>query len=454
MYHFSENKPQQETGLAGNQQLSVRYRKLTPGLSIVYSVLLLFIFFFFFSSCEEQSSSPEEDKQESLLQGFARENNTLRIIGNQNIQVIPGQVPFMSTQQDMLVPENLNIMIPGRATSDGMVHPGEMLVVLTLEGSGPFELASKVPATQWLRLTGQQFFPGDTWTPDNGEISFPGDAWLPDELSELDVLLYSGEHSLSDIFGEMDLSDYEVDLIGRDSIFIESDKEQVALVAPADELIHIDRELNTALHEVVYEQAGSFNIPTETGAHLNFKESSSQIMPASDQLKTGNNPFLVSTFSGEEFFPDDFFTPSTVSVFTAPLNEVFPTTKPSSYDSSYFNSETRMVVFGSDYFVDAPNDQFTVTEPGEELDVRNTQVFIANSVMDINPGFTILFSPVQTTIAGTGDQSYWPEAYYHPGDFQFPDGFFFPGSQWAFVRITGYYTSALQEMGEEIPLNP
>src|SRR6056297_885507 len=146
MHHFFENQPQLTLGLTGNHSLSVRYRRLTSGTPIVYSVLLLFIFFFSFSSCEEQSSSPEEDKQESLLQGFARENNTLRIIGNQNIQVIPGKVPFMSTRQDMLVPENLNIMIPGRATSDGMVHPEEMLVVLTLEGSGPFELASKVPA--------------------------------------------------------------------------------------------------------------------------------------------------------------------------------------------------------------------------------------------------------------------------------------------------------------------
>ena len=99
--------------------------------------------------------------------------------------------------------------------------------------------------------------------------------------------------------------------------------------------------------------------------------------------------------------------------------------------------------------MEPPYDIYTVTEPGEELFVGNTQVVLAPSIMNINQGLTLAISPGKLMLTDNLDGTYWPQEYYHPGGFEFP-GIMYPpetSPELLPIRFSGYSPEAIQQMG-------
>ncbi|MFW5944636.1 MAG: hypothetical protein ACOCTU_05195 [Bacteroidota bacterium] len=134
------------------------------------------------------------------------------------------------------------------------------------------------------------------------------------------------------------------------------------------------------------------------------------------------------------------------------MTEVLEKSSPSPYADTAINSDTRILFFTSDDFIDPPYDIYSVTEPGNEVDVTNTQVVLAPSVMDINQGLTVGIAHGKLMLTESPDGNTWPQEYYHPGGFEFPSDTFFPSdifspTEFMHMRFTGYSPEALQQMG-------
>jgi len=298
----------------------------------------------------------------------------------------------------------------------------------------------------WWRFTGEEFFPGSQWNPTPGDSEVPGDSWIPDELGNMEIFFYNGDQPADKYFGAMDMKEHEIHIEEGDSATVESAMEHVALAVPGNQLINIRQNLSINLAEVLYEPMDSINLPTETGSSIPLDNSDGVMLASETMNKTGNNPFLATSISGAHFFPEDFFTPTTVSVFTAPMHEIF-------LMNDTTGNNTRMLVFGNDYYVDAPNTKFSVTEPGEKLNVENTRVIIPNSIMDSNSGLTMMPTPMQINLRGTDTESYFPEKFYHPSEFSFPDGFFTTGTEYYYFSKQGYPAEQIENMGVQINIS-
>lgn len=420
-------------------------------------MLIVLTILFSFTSCEEdESQNMNGEDKANILQNFAKESGMLWLVERETIKVLPGTLPYINGENsELFSPENMLFFIPEEATSDGMVKPEEMLALIQLEGTtqstkstmpdrhGPLRLKEAFPGSMWWRFTGGEFFPGSQWNPTDGETEVPGDSWIPDDLGNMEIFFYNGDQPADAYFGTMDMSEHEIHIEEGDSATVESAMEHVALAVPANQLINIKQNLSVNLAEVLYEPMDSINIPTETGSSIPLEGSDGVMLSSGSMNKTGNNPFLVTSISGDHFFPDDFFTPTTVSVFTAPMHEVFL------MDDTAGNN-TQIAVFGNDYYVDAPNAKFSVTEPGEELNVENTRVLIPNSIMNNNSGLTIMPSPMKLNLRGTDTKSYFPDKFYHPSEFSFPDDFFTTGTEFYYFKKRGYAVEQIESMAMQI----
>ena len=400
-----------------------------------------------FSSCEEELLS-EDEQETSVLGNFAGENNSLQVLGGEDIRFAPGGVPLFSTNNESIVPEGAMLFVPERAYEDGVVEHSEMLALIAVPSTNwMLHQKENVPGDEWLRFSGEDFFPGSKWTPGNDELNVPGTEWMPDELSALEVLFHPGEQQPSDFLGNMDFSDYQIPWPSADETKnIEITKEKAAFAVPASQLLNINMELNINLNEAIHEPASAIEFPTEMGASVPAGGIGGMTVVMDGRTPTTYASILVN---GENFFPDETFTPSTVSVLTAPMTEVLEKSSDSPYASKAINSDTRILFFTSDYFVEPPYDIYTVTEPGEELFVGNTQVVLAPSIMNINQGLTLAISPGKLMLTDNLDGTYWPQEYYHPGGFEFP-GIMYPpetSPELLPIRFSGYSPEAIQQMG-------
>src|SRR6056297_1255867 len=70
-------------------------RSLTNIIPAVLIISLLFAF----SSCEEEDL-PQDETQSTALQSFAGENNSLQVIGSDELSILPGELPYLSTGED------------------------------------------------------------------------------------------------------------------------------------------------------------------------------------------------------------------------------------------------------------------------------------------------------------------------------------------------------------------
>lgn len=426
---------------------------------IAFIIALLFAF----SSCEEEDLE-EDEQQTAVLQSFTEENKSLQVIGGGSMSIIPGELPYLTTGRDSIVPEGAMLFVPQKAYEDDVVDRSEMLALIAVPGSNwILHQKENVPGSEWLRFSGGDFFPGSKWTPGNDELSVPGDEWMPDELSELEVFFYSGEQEASDFLGTMNLSDHQIPWPSADETkSIDITKEKAALAVPASQLLNINMELNTNLSEAIYEPAESIDVPVEAGSSYLPSDPAADV-PDTTEFISGvmvtqgttlknngsSSPLGMITVSGQDFFTNGFFVPENVSVLTAPMTEVLEKSSDSPYASKAINSDTRILFFTSDYFVEPPYDIYTVTEPGEELFVGNTQVVLAPSIMNINQGLTLAISPGKLMLTDNLDGTYWPQEYYHPGGFEFP-GIMYPpetSPELLPIRFSGYSPEAIQQMG-------
>jgi len=401
-------------------------------------IAFIIALFFAFSSCEEEDLE-EDEQQTTVLQSFAGKNNSLRIIGSDELTLFHGKLMFLSTGRDSIAPKETMLFIPERAYEDDVVKPSEILTLIMMpDPHGPYRLKKGVSGHEghWLRFTGKEFM----------SPLEPLESKLPGDLSSMEVLFYSEEQQPSDFLGNMKFSDYQIPWPSADETKnYEVVREIIALAVPASQLLNINMELSTNLSGVINEPASAIKFPTETGASV------ADGVIGGQPVVTDKTPFTYASVfvSGENFFPDETFIPSTVSVLTAPITEVLEKTSASRYADTVINSDTRILFFTSDYFVEPPYDIYTVTEPGEELDVSNTQVVLAPSVMNINQGLTLAISPGKLSLTDNLDGTYWPKEYYHPGGFEFPSVMYPPETSPELlpIRFSGYAPEAIQQMG-------
>ena len=128
-------------------------KNIAPIVSIIALVVA-------FSSCEEELLS-EDEQETSVLGNFAGENNSLQVLGGEDIRFAPGGVPLFSTNNESIVPEGAMLFVPERAYEDGVVEHSEMLALIAVPSTNwMLHQKENVPGDEWLRFSGKDFFPG------------------------------------------------------------------------------------------------------------------------------------------------------------------------------------------------------------------------------------------------------------------------------------------------------
>ena len=444
----------------------------TPGF---FSALVLIGVTFAFTSCEEENPTTGWEGESSVLGHYTYETSTMYAIKDEHRHIHPGSLPFLSSDEGTFDPESVMLLVPGRvmakmpkasllknsdqATEEQGIDPANMLAVFPVSKSErPLTLKEReeIPPDLWhgnepiwWKFNGSQFFPDETFTPGDDGLEVPGDEWMPENLGDMEILVYNGTQSSGELFGDVDWSEHTVE----NGSVIETEKEQLAVAVPFDRLTNLKMEPRFNLAEVLYENPDKIAFPTDTSGKDFVDPKPTAIFLSPPEASNSNPEATHPLISGKNFFPDETFVPSTVSVFTIPVKELFPDETFSAYQSSVINSDKRLLLFGSDHFTSAPAG-WTNHEPGAEINVSNTYVIMSNSVLDIHSGLMHYIGPNRLNINGADGESYWPEDFYYPNEFEFRDETFAPGSEFAFIRPGSKYSAAmLFQMGMEVNLD-
>jgi hypothetical protein len=291
-------------------------------------------------------------------------------------------------------------------------------------------------------------------------------------MEDMQILVYNGNQDPGKLFGETDWSEQAVEM----GTTVETEKEQLAVAVPFDRLINFNLELNFNLAEVIREDPAKIDFPVEKGS-VDPKPTASFFSGITVEDGTGSggefghligpnrlgeNEFnerlgQVAMIDGRNFFPDDLFTPSRVSVFTIPVKELFPDDLFMPYEGSADFGESRLLLFGSDAFSEAPNIKWTHHQPGEEMDVSHTQVILPNSILTAEGGGTAgkaILPPARRMIGSSDGETFFPDGVFYPDELKFPDDLFLPEERFHFTRPgVNYSAGAIQEMGRQIEVS-
>ena len=423
----------------------------------VYFFLSFMVGVFTLSSCEEGSNDGQPQEPASIVENYARESQTVRVMGPENMHAYTGNNPFLSIDGEGFHPQTGTLLIPGRSLSDSSVHPQEMLALLPMpENRGNITITNHSGGGQWYRFSGDEFVPGPQWTPGDDGLEIPGIDWMPEGPDSLEVLMYTGSKPVNELLGNADLSDNRIDLAEGESQTIETDKSRMGVAVTLDQLYNIQVSPRNNLAESLLQNPEQIAFPVHP-------DSSTWVQPADGffTVREGQTatkgiraPLDVALISGKHFFPSGAFTPNTVSVFTVPRKELFPGMVYSGYQPSESMSNPDLLFFGSDQFQEVPNPHFTLHDPGVEMDVSGTMVLLPLSVLEIQTGLTLYLDPAVRTIGSAEGETYWPDQFYYPSDFAFPSNAFTPGSEFTFLHPgVSYSTDALMQAGISVDLS-
>ena len=179
----------------------------------VYFFLAFLAGIFVLSSCEEDDNNGQPEEPASIVESYARESQTVRVMGPENMHAYTGNNPFLSINGEGFHPQTGTLMIPGRSLSDSAVHPQDMLALFPVpEDHGSITITNHAGGGQWYRFSGDEFVPGLEWTPGDDELEIPGSGWMPQGPDSLEVLMYTGSKPVGELLGNVDLSDNRIDL--------------------------------------------------------------------------------------------------------------------------------------------------------------------------------------------------------------------------------------------------
>jgi len=439
----------------GKRKEQAHTRSLLPGAP-AYFLVALMVGVFALSSCEEEDNNGPGG-QATLVESFARESQTIRVMGPENMHAYTGNNPFLSIDGEGFNPQTGTLMIPGRSLSDSAVPPQQMLALFPApEDYGTMTITNHPGEGNWYRFSGEEFVPGPRWTPGDDGLDIPGLDWGPEAPDSLEVLMYTGSKPVGELFGNTDLSDNRIDLAEGESRRIETDKSRIGVAVTMDQLYNIQVSPRNNLAETLLQDPEQIAFPVHP-------DSSTWVQPADGfftvrgegiETKGIRAPLDVALISGKHFFPSEVFTPGNVSVFSIPKQELFPGMVYSGYKPSDDKRNPDLLLFGSDQFQEAPNPKVTLHDPGTEMDVTNIRVVLPVSVLEIRPGLTLYLDPAVRTIAGTNGETYWPDRLYYSNDFAFPSEVFTPGAAFTFLRPgVSYSTDVLMQAGKSVDLS-
>lgn len=427
--------------------------KTFPGQRLRYVVLLftgaVLAGLMGLTSCEEDENATQDPG--TLLENYAHESQTLRAIGPEDMHAYTGNNPFLSIDGGGFHPQTGTLLVPGRILSKDAVHPADLLAILPVpEDRGTLTITNHAGGGRWYRFSGEEFVPGPRWTPGDDGLEIPGSDWMPQGPDSLDVLMYTGNKAVSDLFGGADISGHQVDLAEGESQAVESDKSRIGVAVTLDQLYNIRVSPRNNLAEVLSEdpQDIAFPVHPDSSAWVQPADGFFTVRGEGVQVKGIRAPLDVALISGENFFTSEVFTPGNQSVFTAPRNELFPGLVYSGYQPSESMSNPDLLFFGSDQFQEVPNPRFTLHNPGEEMSVSSTMVLLPVSVLEIRTGLTLYLDPAIRSIGSADGETYWPDQYYYPSDFAFRSEVFIPDSDFTFLQPGEPYSSeAIMDLG-------
>jgi|GEM_PF-2544515 len=461
-----------------NKESELQKFSLWSRTGIVF-LLTMVLGVFVFTSCEEEDpAAPNWKGEKSVLGRYAHETQTMHSIPGDQVYIQPGSLPYLETGRDSFSLEGMTLVVPGRVMEEEGVDPSEMMAVFPVsEEERPVripEMEMKLKKSNgvgpmWWSFSGSQFFPNDQFTSGGNAMDQPPSRWMPESMEDMQILVYNGNHDPGKLFGNVDWSDQAVEM----GTTIESEKEQLAVAVPFDRLANFNLELKFNLAEVIHEDPAKIDFPVEKG-FVDPKPTASFFsgitMDGIGDLpigligpnRLGDNGFnerlgQVTMIDGQDFFPDDVFTPTTVSVFTIPVKEMFPDDLFMPYVGSSNFGESRLLLFGSDAFSEAPNSKWTHHQPGEEMDVSNTKVMLPNSILAAGGGGSsakAILPPSIRAIGSSGGETFFPNDVFYPDELKFPDCVFMPEEKFHFTRPDASYSAtAIQEMGREIDVS-
>jgi hypothetical protein len=426
-----------------------------PGKGI-YLLMAFLVGLFALSACEEEEANSGAGEEATIVENYARESQTVRVVGPEDMHAYTGNNPFLSVDGEGFHPQTGTLMIPGRSFSDSAVHPQEMLALFPgPEDYGSMTITNHPGGGQWYRFSGEEFIPGSRWTPGDDGLEVPGSGWMPEGPDSLEVLMYTGSKPVGELFGNADLSGHRIDLDEGESRTIQTDKSRIGVAVTMDQLYNIQVSPRNNLAEALLQDPEQIAFPVHP-------DSTTWVQPTDDfftvreqqtETKGISAPLDVALISGKHFFPSEVFTPSNVSVFTIPEKELFPGMVYSGYKPSDEQRYPDLLIFGSDRFQEAPNERLTLHDAGEEMDVSGTRVVLPLSVLEIRTGLTLYLDPAVKTIAGSNGESYWPDGNYYNNEFSFRSEVFTPGAAFTFLKPgVPYSTDALMQTGISVDL--
>ena len=423
----------------------------------VYFFLSFMVGVFTLSSCEEDSNEGQPQEPASIVENYARESQTVRVMGPENMHAYTGNNPFLSIDGEGFHPQTATLLIPGRSLSDSSVHPQEMLALLPMpEDRGTITITNHSGGGQWYRFSGDEFIPGPRWTPGDDGLEIPGIDWMPEGPDSLEVLMYTGSKPVNELLGNADLSDNRIDLAEGESQTIETDKSRMGVAVTLDQLYNIQVSPRNNLAESLLQDPEQIAFPVHPDSSTWVQPADGFFTVREEQSATKGirAPLDVALISGKHFFPSEVFTPRNVSVFTIPEKELFPGLVYSGYKPSDEERNPDLLIFGSDRFLETPNERLTLHEPTEEMDVTGTKVVLPISVLEIRPGLTLYLDPAVKTIAGSEGETYWPDGIYYNNEFAFPSEMFMPDAAFTFLRPgISYSSNALMQAGISVDLS-
>ncbi len=422
-------------------------RHFRPSLLLMIAILLAG--FTGLTSCEEEESANPD--QGTVLENYAHESQSLRAIGPDDMHAYTGNNPFLSIDGEGFHPSTGTLLVPGRSLSGSSVGPEDLLALLPVpQEHGTLTITNHAGGGQWYRFSGEEFIPGSRWTPGDDGLEVPGDEWMPESPEDMEILMYTGSKAVADLFGGADISANQVDLAEGASQNVETDKSRIGVAVTLDQLYNIRVSPRNNLAEMFFEdpQDIAFPVHPDSSRWVNPADGFFTVREEGTNVKGIRAPLDVALISGENFFPSDTFTPSSVSLFTAPKNELFPGLVYSGYQPPEAMSNPDLLFFGSDRFQEVPNPQFTLHNPGEEMNVSSTMVLLPVSVLEIRTGLTLYLDPAVRSIGSADGETYWPDQYYYPSDFAFSSEVFIPDSEFTFLHPGMPYSSeAIMNLG-------
>ncbi|MDZ7682276.1 MAG: hypothetical protein U5J63_11345 [Fodinibius sp.] len=381
------------------------------------------------------------DPPKSMIERFAGESGSVRVVNAEALQVRPGGLPFLKEDTPFLTksPDNLMLIIPESASADGTLELSEMMgIVYANVEKQPLDLANAYSGSRWFRFSGEEFYPGLQWISD--QANFPGSRWTPEKFSDMEIAFVNGEQSMTELFGDVDFSGNSESV----DTPIQSDK-KLGIAARADLLFGMNVSINKDLDQVLNQPAENLNMisgDVNTGGML-------VPMSLEPGSQVGNS--VIWSVPGDHFFSGSMWTPENVSAFTAPVSNIFTS------DFSPYPFETQLLLVGGDVFNTAP-ERFNLFEPGQTIDgLSNYRLFVASSVLDIDLG---LYPAVNDNLqleylrpTNSGNGSYFPASFYHPVDFTFPEKVRSSDSRFVYLPFEPSYNyQAVTEYGISVDL--